>query len=343
MKVQIEYESSWRNSFLEGSNNEPLPKKGRKFIASGRNLNDRNHPGNFIKHEVTLDTVMGILNRLIGDQRKLYQSRQDKNYYFQHIDSVQVISFKDNSIETQEVTYIRNITGSNDQNSYTGAIKTNDVIFKSNYSQELWGILGLDLEELYAFIIDDHKVKAEMELDPILISDLFDEFKKIKPVEAEGIAEEAVKVLEGPFPGTNYFNNSGKIVPSTMYCSSLYLQLQRLSTRGINISTALTKTGVISGISKRIFTKKDFMNRFTTGEKKKVWGNPYIKKERIAGLGEVVSMMTKASGHLEINIDIDRNKAKDFKQMVENAGVSSFYLGKKGLAYVTDIDTREVK
>ena len=27
--------------------------------------------------------------------------------------------------------------------------------------------------------------------------------------------------------------------------------------------------------------------------------------------------------------------------MIDNAGVSSFYLGKKGLAYVTDIDTRE--
>lgn len=27
MRIIIEYESSWRNSFLDGSNNEPLPKK----------------------------------------------------------------------------------------------------------------------------------------------------------------------------------------------------------------------------------------------------------------------------------------------------------------------------
>ena len=34
MQIIIEYESSWRNSFLDGSNNEPLPKGGRNFIAS---------------------------------------------------------------------------------------------------------------------------------------------------------------------------------------------------------------------------------------------------------------------------------------------------------------------
>ena len=34
MKIEIEYEASWRNSFLDGSNDEVLPKKGRKFIGS---------------------------------------------------------------------------------------------------------------------------------------------------------------------------------------------------------------------------------------------------------------------------------------------------------------------
>ena len=85
------------------------------------------------------------------------------------------------------------------------------------------------------------------------------------------------------------------------------------------------------------------MNRFTTGEKKKIWGNPYIRKERVKGIGEVVSLMTKASGTLDIQIDVDKAKAREIEGMIENAGVSSFYFGKKGLAYITDIDTREVK
>ena len=79
------------------------------------------------------------------------------------------------------------------------------------------------------------------------------------------------------------------------------------------------------------------MKNFVTGGEKKIWGNPYIRKERIKGIGEVTSLMQKAGGTLKINIDIERETALDFKEKIENAGVSSFYLGKKGLAYVSDI------
>ena len=339
MKILIEYESSWRNSFLDGSNDEELPKNGRKFIASGTNLNDRGHPENFIKREITLNTVMGVMNRLIGDQRKLYQSRQDKSYYFRQIEPV--VSFRDNSTPTIEMTYIRNITGSNDQNSFTGMIKTDAVIFQSDYSREFWGVLALELDDLFSYIVDNKRVEVLMELEPLSICKRFDELKKIKPIEKQGIVKKAVEALDRYFPGTNYYKN-GEIVPSTVYCSALYLQIERLSER-FDMGSALTKSGTISGISKRIFTKKDFMNRFTTGEKKKIWGNPYMRKERKKGEGEVVSLMTKASGKLEINIDVDRDRAKEIKRLIENAGVSSFYLGKKGLAYVTHIDTREIR
>jgi hypothetical protein len=50
--------------------------------------------------------------------------------------------------------------------------------------------------------------------------------------------------------------------------------------------------------------------------------------------------MTKASGTLKIELDIDKEKAQEIEAMIKNAGVSSFYLGKKGLAYVSDIDPR---
>ena len=79
------------------------------------------------------------------------------------------------------------------------------------------------------------------------------------------------------------------------------------------------------------------MNRYTTGDKKMVWGNPYIKKDYIKGQGEVTSSIAKTNGLLTIDIDIDSDQAKDLKEKIEAAGVSSFYLGKKGLAYVTDI------
>lgn len=336
MKISIEYESSWRNSFLDGSNDEKLPKTGRKFIASGKNLR---HPKNFIKREITLDTVMGVMNRLIGDQRKLYQSRRDKNYYFSQIEPV--VTFEDKSVLTREMTYIRNITRSDDQNSFTGMIKTNDVIFQSAYSREFWGVLALQLDDLFSYIVNNNRVEALIELNPLAICARFDELKKIKPVEKHGIVKKAVEVLDGHFPGIDYLKK-GEVVPSTVYCSALYLQLKRLAER-FDMASVVTKAGKISGISKLTFTKKNFMDRFTTGEKKKIWGNPYMRKERKKGEGEVISLMTKARGRLEINIDVARNKASELKMLIENAGVSSFYLGKKGLAYVTDIDTRELR
>ena len=145
MQIIIEYEASWRNSFLDGSNNEPLPKTGRKFIGSMTNLNNEK---NFIQRHVSLDTIMGLLNRLIGDQRKLYQAREQEDYFFKEIEPL--VEFTDKpTILNHEMTYIRNITGSTDQNSYTGMIKVSDPIFQSDYSAEFWSVLNLECPILW--------------------------------------------------------------------------------------------------------------------------------------------------------------------------------------------------
>jgi len=338
MKIEIEYEASWRNSFLDGSNDEALPKKGRKFIGSITALKKAE---NYKQREVTLSTVMGILNRLIGDQRKLYQAREDKNYFFKDIE--QKVTFTDNvKVLNNELVYLRNMSGNTDQNSFTGMIKTDDEMFKADYAKEFWGVLSLEVDELLEFITHGKEITESLTLDPLVISDRFAELGKLKAIDETAEVLSALEVLEKKFEGTNYKNNKDKVVPLNLYCSALYLQLERLSSE-YDLSSALTKTGTITGISKRLFTKKDFMNRFTTGEKKKIFGNPYIAKSFKEGEGQVTSMLNKASGTLEITIDIARDEAKEIKTLITNAGVSSFYLGKKGLAYVTNISTKEVK
>ena len=138
MQIIIEYESSWRNSFLDGSNNEPVPKGGRNFVASMTALKQ---DGNYKKRSVTKDTVMGILNRLIGDQQKLYRARLAPNYYFSEIEAIiQDTDIIDEPIISNEMAYIRNVSGSTDQNSFTGMIKDNHPTFKSDYSDEFWWI-----------------------------------------------------------------------------------------------------------------------------------------------------------------------------------------------------------
>lgn len=332
MKIQIKYESSWRNSFLDGSNNEPLPKAGRKFVSSMTSLKNSD---NYIPRKVELSTVMGVLNRLIGDQRKLYQSRNSDAYYFKEWESL--ISFEDKpSYVNQEITYIRNVSGSEDQNSYTGMIQVDDPIFTSDYSQQLWGVLQLDLDELCEFIVDDKKVDKTILHNPLVIIARLEELFKLKPVLNENRVKEAFDFLTMRFEKFNGLNRKEEVLVSSLYCSALYLQLERLS-QHFDVSSAKTKAGGLSGISNNGFTKKDFMSRYTSGEKKKIWGNPYIRKEKVKGIGEVTSVMEKAGGTLTIDIAVDREKSKDLLTMIENAGVSSFYLGKKGLAYISDI------
>lgn len=334
MKILIEYEASWRNSFLDGDNNSPLPKAGREYLGSMTTLKQE---GNFIERTVTLDTVMGLLNRLIGDQRKLYQAREKQGaaiYYFENIESK--ISFEDKALLTNEIVYVRNMKGSTDQNSFTGMIKSTDPMFSSDYSKELWGILKLDLPKLCSFIMGNEVVGIGFDADPLVVCAIIKELKTLKPVINEGDVADAVTELAKYFPDTSYMDSKGLVIPLPLYCKAMYLQLDRLSKR-FDMSSARTKSGVISGISKNGFTEKDFMVRCTTGKKKMLWGNPYMLKKLVKGQGKVTSILTKASGQLEITIDVDQHKGQEIKDLIDNAGVSVFYLGKKGLAYVSKI------
>lgn len=337
MKISIEYEASWRNSFLDGDNNSKLPPGGREYLGSMTTLKKDD---NFIQRDVTLDTVMGLLNRLIGDQRKLYQARNSKDYYFEDLESK--VSFEDKPLLTNEIVYVRNMNGSTDQKSFSGVIKTNDPMLTSDYSNMFWGVLALNLDELCDFISDESfEVEKSIELDPLVLIERLDFIQKEKSIVTNEKLVVAKNILEKHFPldesgknGFKPFNKKNEFISMPFYCSALYLQMKRLSNR-FDMSSAKAARGGITGISHNGFTVKNIMDRFTTGGQKILWGNPYIKKEKVKGQGEVISMLTKASGQLEISIDVDQRKGQEIKELIENAGVSAFYLGKKGLAYVS--------
>lgn len=338
MQITIEYESSWRNSFLDGSNNEELPKNGRNFIASMTALKQE---GNFKIHHITKDTVMGVLNRLIGDQRKLYQARQDQKYYFKEIEKNFTDSdIVDKAIVDQELVFLRNVSGSTDQNSFTGMIKAKDKAFNSTFSQKLWGVIFLSLDDVIQFILDEKfemNENAPTTLDPLLVIDQLESLNALKPISLSDDYQKAYEFIQDNFDDVDFkLTAKGLFTPISFYTSALYLQIEKLK-KDYDLSQVLTSKGGLSGISKRGFTKKDFMDRYTTGKKKLIWGNPYILKEKRKGEGEVVQTLTKASGKLIINLKISREQAEDLEQKILDAGVSSFYLGKKGLAYVSNI------
>lgn len=337
MKIIIDYEASWRNSFLDRSNNEPK-QKNRKFVGSIASLAKKE---NYLKRDITIDTILGVLNRLIGEQRKLYQSKNGFGGYRHYFEDIlNAIHFKDHpTVINQEITYLRNMSGNTDQNSFTGMIKAKDIAFQSEFSSLFWGVLSLNLENLYKFIINDSVTPFFVNPNPISILSRLEQIKKMRTVDNNGMAYSAYEKLRLQYENFNPLDSKGQLKILPMYCSSLYLQLDRLE-KNFDVSGLKTKMGKISGISNNGFTVKDFMDRYTTGTKKIVYGNPYIQDEYIKGEGKVRNCLKKTSGQLEIILDIALEKAMDLKIMIENAGVSSFYLGKKGLAYVSRIDVR---
>jgi len=338
MKIIIDYEASWRNSFLDGSNNEPVPKKGRAFVGSMTKLGKEE---NYKSRDITLDTVLGVLNRLIGDQRKLYQTKKefgDQKHYFADIS--QDIHFKDRQkVQSREIAYIRNMSGNTHQKSYTGMIKVNDPAFQSAFSHQFWGVLFLDFEQLCQFVIDGINVKCVVELDPVKILGRLEEIKKMKPVESSGTAKLVSEKLASNFEKFKPLDNKGDLKLLSIYCSSLYLQLCRLEKK-FDLSSIKGARGGIQGISHNQHTPKNFMEYYVTGGQKLLYGNPYIREEFVKGEGKIKHILTKVSGQLDIHLDIDMERAIELKNMIDNAGVSSFYLGKKGLAYVSHIDVR---
>ncbi|MHC5225953.1 type I-Fv CRISPR-associated protein Cas5fv [Ignatzschineria sp. LJL83] len=334
MKIIIEYEASWRNSFLDGSNNQKLPTKGRSFISSMALLKK---PNNYIQRKVTKDTVMGVLNRLIGEQGKLYQARLRPNYYFAEIESI----LKDNDIIDQpiisnEIVYIRNITGNTDRNSFTGMIKVDDPWLKSVYAKEFWSVLWMNIDELLQFINDNHiSTHIEPILNPLQILQRFEEIKKTSTSINTEIQQAAEK-LSSRYPKFLLKESNNQIQVLSLYCSALYLKLDLLSEQ-YDTKSIRAPRGGLTGISHNGFTPKNFMQRFSTGPEKIVWGNPYLSKSKKKGVGEVISMLTKASGQLTINLNISESKATELQDLIDNAGVSTFYLGKKGLAYISQI------
>jgi hypothetical protein len=257
MRITIRYEASWQNSFLDGSNNEPLPKNGRNFIGSMTTMKGE---GNFIRHRISKDTVMGILNRLIGDQRKLYQARQSSNYYFKAIEKelteADIIDREKSS--NAEIVYIRNMSGNEDQNAFTGMIKSTDPAFSSVFSSQLWGVLQLDLNSVLKFINDrDYMVDNSDGFDPLTVINQLELINSFKAVDVSGGVETALNFLKLKYSDVEYkLTAKGQVTPITFYCSALYLQIERLKQQGHDLSEILTAKNGLSGISKRGFTKK---------------------------------------------------------------------------------------
>jgi len=413
MKITIEFDSCWQTSFLGGDPNKPVCKKenARPFVATTKTRGEK-------YKAITLDTVMGILSRLIGEQRKLYQARSSDSYYFKDIEKTIIWSEKnEHSSQLDELMYLTNKSDDRcAQSSFLGVLDDKNPWFFSENSHLLWSILFLNSEQLIDFInngkcneiierdclpkslisriniltnsksLDGKVIKTreklindrliEIEKRQNAVAGFEDKIKKNPPktesqksknsdrlreligdlelTKAELVIfkndasaiffEKKLKTmldfLSDKFPdekklGEEYCKN-GIIYPTSLYSAALYIQAEYLLKSGVDMQFIKNQKNEIQiqGFSKRGFNGiRDWLNSMAGGRKKAV-GTPCIVK--------------KSSGELEIELQLDNSKdigiinpklsrAEEISQLIENAGVSSFYLGKKGLAYVSNI------
>ncbi len=426
MRIVIDYDSCWQTSFLgdddkkpilqkEGSNNKKKTRNHhatdgymQKFVATSGTRGEEPAP-------ITDSTVMGVLCRLIGDQRKLYQSRQSDGFYFRDIEDS--ISWRIvNDLTVNELLYLTNKSDDRTgQSTWLGVLPDECPWFFSENAHLLWSVLYLNRDEILDFIMSNaaHTPAQEKEIDcrPTALLARLDKITDVKSILGEPwkISEkikkdinenyqkelkkkekyiennenkpqktkqqhsayieklkafdleilklekklvsvesdqenlkldqklkQCISHLEQQFPNCSFWSD-GELYPQRIYTSALYEQANRLIDSGISLDFAIESSRknkgevVIKGFAKdsrpyRGFNGvRDWLNPMSGGRKKAV-GTP--------------CQVQKQSGQLEIKLDIDINRAIELKTMIDNAGVSAFYLGKKGLAYVSHIDVR---
>lgn len=371
MKIIIDYSSTWRNSVLTGSNDKPVNKDNkRSFKASSKSKEDID------TKEITDSTILGILCRLIGDQRKLYQAKTSDDFYFKDMDiSYKHLDDRNKKIWTETALLVNKSENRPSQGSFIGVLNKDEPLFFSEYSATLWAILDYDFNELLDFILNPSVRKVDSIVSPkhILnrvlyeipnmdniqfiedkievakdrlakecakekssdkrISTLTNELNLLKEeaqqqelIQFERKIKLSISTLQERFSDVVYVEKNKSIYPIRLYAGALYLLVDELKKKGVDTSPLISKNGTIKGFSKRAFNGvRDFLNPLM-GNQKKTTHTPYN--------------LTKADGKLEINLDVDRKKYDELKNMIDCAGVSSFYLGKKGLAYVSQISMR---
>ena len=347
MKIVIEYSSSWDVKLLENNISKSSINKYRKIIKKNAKSNG-----------VTFNTILGILYRLVGDQRKVWHILERNNYLGL---TEQNIRFKTYNVKkTKESIALRDISGVFNPASTIGlAKKESHPVFKDKnicgmmmfpfYCEpiELYDLIvnskfgnvrPFDMKSRISIIKIFDKLKSEIDLEIKNNNNLTKmEIKngvQITQKEVNGLSLkqrlDIMSVLRNKFPDVNYFSSrEADISKYYIFClSAMYICYDEIVKKYPYVSN-FDKNNKdkkwAKGISKRNITDKDLVGSITGGKNTTI---------------NYPMMIDTSSGFLEITIDTDEESAIQLKEMIEYANVGCFQVGKKGLAFVKQINTR---
>lgn len=380
MKIIIDYNDSWSASNLIG-NRETHFNKVRPQVNDIVAFNNENEKlqisqSKYLprKDELTANTIMGILYRLVGDIRPLHLIKSKENYLRFINDKEFSLSFKkENITETLELLTFQNVGNrfkENDKkgyynpdnpNSWEGEInETNKVFLEKELYQILFYPFVCTPIELYDLIvkntfkaatnlnISDGRLRILTLNSKINSSAKFsledNEDAKIRSELLENLRLKITSArMASGFTTPVKYEDKSKNKYETFVYGALYMCFDHICNE-FNVTMkdgvwSCDKFGVLqtdknawhSGISLGTITPKDIIGKIA----KKANVNSYPIEENTS---ESKVRTTVHSGTIVIDINLPSEEAEKIKEMIDEANIGIFRLGKKGTAYLREIE-----
>lgn len=326
MKLYVSYASSWRGQMLEGNNSKDWFNRNRKVIRKG------DLKSGFVPYDVKIsnNTILGIIYRLVGEQRRLWRVLETGEYLgisgkIDFIDNINFIS--------REAVALREIGSAMNPMGWSGIAKseTSNYFTNPNLYQTLIFPLVCSPSQLYDLIVNNKFGKASNtsingRLDVLRLIDRIDN-SKINDFTEDQICC-MFDTLKNKFPKTKY--QSKDVNKYSVFClSAMFLCAEHLVGQGHKETGVKWNKG--GGIGPRGATPKEFFSAITNGR------NTVITFPMDDNWKRKTKKIEKPTGQLEITIDISKERAQEIKSMIESANVGCFSVGKKGLAYLSHI------
>ena len=367
MKIIIGYNDSWSVTNLLG-NQKTHFNKVRPQVVDKKDFDKENEKFEISKtqsfprkDEITINTIWGILYRIVGDVRPLH-FLLEKDHYLKFLENSLKFEKTDVKERTEHLTF-QNIgnrakfEGEGDKRKLTkkgyenppdpslwkGEInETNKFFTEKALYQTLLFPFVCKPQELYELIvckkfrqatnltIKDGRLRI-LSLD----SEIKNDIKFSEEIETDKkTREEIMKSLKDNFKKVKYVDSDIKkykiFIYSALYMCYDYLYQKYEMVSGLedelncqefgNLQTSQNKWS--AGISHRNITPKDLIARVANS---------------MNVLTYPVENITVSDGVIVINCDIQGKEANQLKEMIEEANVGVFRVGKKGTAYIKEI------
>lgn len=356
MKIIIEYESKYSlgttsdgkiilNSLQNLTENENKSAIGlisdkKDYFENLRQI-EKIYP-NIKYNDINEKTVLGILSRLVGDVRRLDDIEKDDQHPIMKIKNKIHFKIEKKYFQNELIALHTKIKEStNDVGGLVDKNTKNKIVNDNPFSRSLFSVFNyknfqdvvqyiIDLQNKNQALLNEKYTGEKIDLN-IYMQELFKGDKRFTKDETQQF-EQILK--------SKVNNIYGKL----LYEKIEYLKYFNLFTNEIN--DTLTKNGILHGVTKESgFIGFKELGKHTIKGMKKNWILPYSVKlkfqhiEKESYLNKQPNIgVTKEGGKLIIFLKINKEEQSIIKKYIEEAGVNTFYMGKKGLAYISKIE-----